>query len=157
MAYVVVDGIRMWTADRPKFGVLARDRPAKPPKSRSPQRRTVADKRGLLDLKKRLRNVAEACRRTGWSRDSYYRFKRDGVEQKPPRPRLPAKVEAEVLRLTREHPEWGKHRMALNVSRALGYPAISPNGVTAVWRRRGLTAVPKERFRRPSQRSPTAK
>lgn len=141
MGWVLEEGAYVWRAQR--LNVETQQRRSV---SRKRRTRSVNDKLKLLTLAKRPGNVTKACKEMGFSRDSYYRFKRLGkarLEPKSPRPRLAPEVEAEVLKLTREHPEWGKYRVAENLSYA-----ISPNGVRGVWRRHRLS-TPSVRFLRP--------
>jgi hypothetical protein len=117
-------------------------------------RRTAKDRLRLLELAEDLGNVTKACRATRFSRDSYYRFKQLGkarLELRSAGRRVAPEAEALVRTMTDRHPEWGKYRMAKNVSEALSPVRISPNGVRALWRRDGR-ATPRVRFLRPSKR-----
>lgn len=121
-----------------------------------PRTRTTANaKIQLLRLAEELKSVSQACRATGFSRDSYYRFKRlyeDGgacalldLPRRAPvaKSRTPAGIEQAVLDLARTHPGYGRI-MASKVLHLRGL-AISPSGVRLVWLRWGLQ-TPVERM-----------
>jgi predicted RNA-binding Zn-ribbon protein involved in translation (DUF1610 family) len=122
---------------------------------------TLTEKMRLIRIWERDGNASRACREAGFSRDSFYRLfdlymrlGRDGLRARP-RGRVAAQVELKILEVTRDHPEWGKQRVA----RALGGRVVfdddqrgddqkplkgyvrdvSPNGVRQVWLRHGLT------------------
>jgi transposase InsO family protein len=77
----------------------------------------------VLDLAARLGNAAEACRRRGMDRTSFYEWKRrfqthgfDGLRELPPIHRshpqaTPAEVVKRILALAFEHPAYGCHRL----------------------------------------------
>lgn len=102
----------------------------------------------VLKLAESLGNASQACRTKGISRDTFYRWKalyeRGGEEAlkeasrtKPNlKNRLPEEIEQAVLRMARSQPRFGQQRVA----RELGIQGVkvSPQGVRAVWLRRGL-------------------
>jgi transposase len=106
----------------------------------------------MLELAKRLGSVSSACKIMGYSRDSFYRFKRlyemggeaalRGVSRRKPilKNRVAPEIEAEVLKLAVEHPTWGQARVA----RVLGNRglSISAAGVRCVWLRNELQTTP---------------
>lgn len=118
-------------------------------------RRSVDEKLKLLELALQLRNVAQACRALGFSRDSYYRAKRDyertgaaglvkTARQTPlHKNRVPPAVEAAVLELSRHAPSCGQAVVAAQM-RQRGL-AISPAGVRCVWLRHGLQTADRRR------------
>lgn len=111
--------------------------------------RTVREKVELLDAALEaagpLGNVSLGCRSVGISRDTFYRWRRAyesrGKAALRPAPRqfpsrrVPPAVEAKILRLARERPEWGKARVARELPYRWG---VSATGVRAVWLRHGL-------------------
>lgn len=112
------------------------------------EQKIIKPKLGLLELAQQLRNVSEACRVMGYSRDSFYRFKdaygTGGVEalreisrRKPNLAnRMPADVETAVVTLSLEEPTWGKQRIADEL-RLQGI-TVSASGVRYVWQRHDL-------------------
>lgn len=102
----------------------------------------------LLRLAEELHNVSLACRLTGYSRDSYYRFRKlyrtGGKKALMPKARrspnvknrVPVAVETAVVLLALEHPEFGP----LRASRELATRdiAISPSGIRGVLVRNNL-------------------
>jgi hypothetical protein len=103
---------------------------------------------GVLELAKELGNVSKACKIMGYSRDSFYRFKRlyevrgsdalqDYCRRRPlPKNRVPPQVEASVLQISGDHPTWGQGRVAEEVGRQ-GLE-VSAAGVRCIWLRHGL-------------------
>ena len=86
------------------------------------EKKIIKNKLGLLKLAMELDNVSLACKIFGYSRTTYYRYKKlylEGgeealldVSRKKPNPKnqvLPHIAEA-VLSLSLEHPEFGKQR-----------------------------------------------
>ncbi len=119
------------------------------------EKRTVRDKIQVLRLAEKLGSVTEACRIAGFSRDSFYRFKRlyenGGARalESFARPRLSTanhirpEIEAAVVELARTEPGYGR----LMVSKVLHKRGlkISSSGVRLVWLRHGLETGPKRR------------
>jgi len=117
-------------------------------------RRSADHRLAFLLLAEQLGNVSAACKTAGLSRDSYYRLKRlfeQGGEEalaklsRRGRPllknRVPQEVEAAVIALAGEQPNWGQARVAKELT-LKGLP-ISPFGVRSVWRRNGLETAEK--------------
>ena len=105
----------------------------------------------LLELAQQLGSVSQACRITGYSRDSFYRFKRlyeaggepalQCISRRKPllKNRVDPDVERAVLALAVEQPTWGQARVAADLTnRGL---AISAGGVRCVWLRNRLQTV----------------
>jgi transposase InsO family protein len=117
------------------------------------EEKLIKNKLGLLELATYLKNVSEACRVIGFSRDTFYRVKKayeeGGVEalkeksrRKPnAKNRVPEEVEQEVLRLALEEPSLGQKRVS-DTLRQNGI-FISPAGVRCVWLRHQLETFQK--------------
>ena len=117
------------------------------------EEKLIRNKLGLLDLAAYLKNVSEACRVMGFSRDTFYRVKKayeeGGVEalkekirRKPnAKNRVPEEVEEAVLNLALEEPSLGQRR-ASDTLRQEGI-FISAAGVRCVWLRHGLETFQK--------------
>ena len=93
--------------------------------------KVIKTKIGLLELAKQLGNVSQACQVMGYSRDSFYRFKK--LYEKG--------GEAAVVELAIEQPTWGQVRVA-NELREQGL-MISPAGVRCVWQRHDVENTKK--------------
>lgn len=112
------------------------------------EQKIIKPKLGLLELAQQLRNVSEACRVMGFSRDSFYRFKqaygtggaealREISRRKPNLAnRMAAETEAAVVTLSLEEPTWGKQRVSAELR--LRGVTVSPSGVRYVWQRHDL-------------------
>jgi len=117
------------------------------------EEKLIKNKLGLLELATYLKNVSEACRVIGFSRDTFYRVKKayeeGGVEalkeksrRKPnAKNRVPEEVEQEVLKLALEEPSLGQKRVS-DTLRQNGI-FISPAGVRCVWLRHHLETFQK--------------
>ncbi len=111
----------------------------------------VREKVDLLSLAEEIGNVTLACRMTGYSRDSFYRFKaqyaaggesalQNQSRRKPLlKNRVGPEIEAAVLELAFAFPAHGQARVAAALA-ARGM-RLSPAGVRCVWRRHGLTTM----------------
>jgi transposase len=110
--------------------------------------RVIESKMTLLELARQLGSVSKACKITGYSRDSFYRFKRlyevggeaalqNASRRKPIlKNRVAPEVEAAVLEIATAEPMWGQSRVAEALSqRGL---SISAAGVRCVWVRSRL-------------------
>ena len=117
------------------------------------QEKLIKSKLGLLELAAYLKNVSEACRVMGYSRDTFYRVKKayeeGGIEalkeksRKKPnfKNRVPERVEQAVLAMAIDDPSLGQKRVS-DVLRQRGI-FISPGGVRSVWLRHGLETFAK--------------
>jgi len=113
----------------------------------------IRNKLGLLDLASYLKNVSEACRVMGYSRDTFYRVKNayeeGGMEaliEKTKRVpnlknRIPEDVEAAILELTFENPALGQKRVSDELRRRGIF--VSAAGVRCVWLRHDLEVFQK--------------
>jgi len=110
--------------------------------------KSVRHKLGLLQLARQMNNVSKACETLGYSRDSYYRFKRqydrggeaalrDMSRRKPVvKNRVPDVVEDAVVEIAFAHPGWGQARVAQELVRR-GIK-VSSSGVRSIWQRYDL-------------------
>jgi len=113
----------------------------------------IKNKLGLLDLANYLKNVSEACRVMGYSRDTFYRVKKayeeggiEALKEKSKRKanvrnRVSEEVEQAVLELALEDPSLGQKRVS-DTLRQHGI-FISPAGVRCVWLRHNLEVFQK--------------
>jgi len=117
------------------------------------QEKLIKNKLGLLELASYLRNVSEACRVMGYSRDTFYRVKNayegGGLEalkeknRKVPnfKNRIAADVENAVVELAHENPSLGQKRASDTLRREGIF--VSAGGVRCVWLRHGLETFEK--------------
>ena len=114
----------------------------------------IKPKLGVLELSRQLGNVSQACKVFGYSRDSFYRFKklyeeggelalRDIVRQNRPnaKNRVAPELESRVVKMALDNPALGQQRVA-NELRKEGM-FISPGGVRSVWQRHDLGTFQK--------------
>lgn len=90
----------------------------------------IKPKLGVLELSRQLGNVSQACKVFGYSRDSFYRFKklyeeggelalRDIVRQNRPnaKNRVAPELESRVVKMALDNPALGQQRVAnLNIA-----------------------------------------
>ena len=117
------------------------------------EQKLIKNKLGLLELATYLRNVSEACRVMGYSRDTFYRVKTayedGGLEALKERTRrapntknrVSEEVEQAVVGLALEDPSLGQKR-ASDTLREQGI-FISAAGVRCVWLRHNLETFKK--------------
>ncbi|QGP49182.1 putative transposase OrfB [Piscirickettsia salmonis] len=113
----------------------------------------IKPKLGVLELAKQLGNVSKACEVMGYSRDSFYRFKKlyetggeealQEISKKKPnvKNRVPEHIEQAVIDLAIENPALGQLR-ASNELLQRGI-IVSSSGVRSVWLRNDLETFKK--------------
>lgn len=113
----------------------------------SPQQRKL-----LFEIWEATHNVTEACRKAHVGRATFYywkdRFDAEGYpgleryEKKGPAKgagRVSAAIEQQVLGLQKQHADWGKHRIADEITKANNWvPMVSPNTVRRILEEAGL-------------------
>lgn len=124
-------------------------------RARRGRTRSAETKARVLKLAESLGSVSRACQIMGYSRDSFYRFRRlyeegglaalEGPSRRKPllKNRVAAEVEQGVVELARSYPGWGRAKVAETLA-ARGLK-ISPSGVRCVWVRHGLETATRRR------------
>jgi transposase len=114
--------------------------------------RTTAQQRQLLfETWEATNDVGEACRKAHVCRQTFYnwkpRFEAGGYEalaefasHAPKEPhRTPVEIEGQVIAMRRQHPTWGKRRIADELSKGNNWvPLVSPNTVKRILQDAGL-------------------
>ena len=113
----------------------------------------IRKKVGLLKLAQKLGNVSRACKISGYSRYSFYRYKElyeQGGElalqeinrrKSFAQNQVASEIEEAVCRLALEKPAWGQLRIS-NELRTQGI-FVSPSGVRSIWQRHDLETFEK--------------
>lgn len=117
------------------------------------EQKIIKPKLGVLELAKQLGSVSQACKTMGYSRDSFYRFKKlyeNGGEEalreiskKKPiiKNRVPEHVERAVIALAIENPALGQLRASQELlQRGI---VVSSGGVRSIWLRHDLETMKK--------------
>ena len=115
------------------------------------QEKIIKNKLGLLNLAQELGSVSRACKVFGYSRDSFYRFKKlydehgeeglQEVSRKQPniKNRVAPEVEKAVVEFAVEFPAYGQVRASNELRKAGTF--ISPGGVRNIWLRHNLQTM----------------
>ena len=115
--------------------------------------KVIRNKLGLLNLAQELKNVSQACKMLGYSRDTFYRYRdlideggeialHDKSRHKPNlKNRIDDATETSVVQMAFNFPAYGQLR-ASNELRKNGI-FISPAGVRGIWQRHGLEVYKK--------------
>lgn len=115
------------------------------------QEKIIKNKLGLLNLAQELGSVSRACKIFGYSRDSFYRFKKlyeehgeEGLQEisrKQPnvKNRVPAEIEEAVVEFAIEFPAYGQVRASNELKKKGKF--ISPGGVRSIWLRQNLQTM----------------
>lgn len=117
------------------------------------EQKIIKPKLGVLELAKQLGSVSQACKTMGYSRDSFYRFKRlyeNGgedalreISKKKPivKNRVPEHVERAVVALAVENPALGQLRASQELlQRGI---VVSSGGVRSIWLRHDMETMKK--------------
>jgi transposase len=113
---------------------------------------TTAEQRRLLfETWEANGDVDRACRTAHVGRRTFYTWKPrfltggypalDHFPSRAPKRtrRTPDPIEAQVIELRRQHPRWGKQRLADQLAKANGWtPLVSPNTIKRILRDAGL-------------------
>lgn len=115
--------------------------------------KVIKNKLGVLRLARELGNVSQACKLFGYSRDSFYRFKKlydehgeEGLQdisrRKPNyKNRVPQEIEDAVVKFATEQPAYGQLRVSNELKKKGIF--VSPQGVRYIWLRNGLNTMAK--------------
>ncbi len=123
-------------------------------KQRIYYRRTTASQRQrAFEVWEETKNVGEACRQARISKSTFYYWKgrykakgKKGIEEaKKPGPekgvRISQEIEEKVVKLKTANPEWGKRRIADEISKENSWvPLVSVNTVRRILEERGMWA-----------------
>ena len=130
---------------------------------------TAQQRRLLFETYEATGDVELACRTAHMGRATFYywkpRFTRggyaalDAFASRAPlhTRRLDATIEQQVIALRREHPDWGKRRIADELAKAHGWvPIISPNTVRRILGDAGLWDTDAAAAKKGASRPPVA-
>ena len=126
---------------------------------------TAQQRRLLFEVWEETGDREEACRRAHVSKSTFYnwrpRFEGGGYEaldetksHAPHHPNLaPLEVETQVVEMRREHPEWGKRRIADELAKGNNWvPLVSPNTVKRILQDAGLWPEAESRPKKGGQK-----
>jgi len=117
------------------------------------QGKLIRKKLSLLELAEFLKNISEACRINGCSRQHFYDVKQayeehrlEGLKEKSPRKpclknRVAPEIEDAVVQMAIEYPAYGQTRVS-NELRKKGI-LVSGGGVRSIWQRHNLETFKK--------------
>jgi len=117
------------------------------------EQKLIKNKLGLLELAAYLKNVSEACRVMGYSRDTFYRVKNayeeggiESIKEKSRRVpniknRISEDIEEAILSLSLEDPSLGQKRVSDELRKRGIF--VSAAGVRCVWLRHNLERFDK--------------
>jgi transposase len=117
------------------------------------QTKLIRKKQSIIELADFLKNISEACRINGCSRQHFYDIKKayeenglEGLREKSRRKpciknRVAPEVEEAILQMALEYPAYGQTRVS-NELRKQGV-LISPGGVRSIWLRHNLEVFKK--------------
>ena len=112
------------------------------------QEKIIKNKLGLLNLAQELGSVSRACKVFGYSRDSFYRFKKlyeeqgeEGLQElsrKKPnyKNRIAGEIERAVIDYAVDNPAYGQLRVSNELKKKGVF--VSPGGVRSIWLRHSL-------------------
>jgi hypothetical protein len=115
--------------------------------------KVISTRLDLLNMAEKLGNVSQACKLMGYSRDSFYRFKKlyqeegmaglQEISRKKPilKNRVNPAIEAAIVKMAIDFPGFGQLRVS-NELKKIGVH-VSPGGVRAVWIRNQLETFQK--------------
>ena len=113
----------------------------------------IRSKLALIKLVDELNSVSKACEIMGYSRDSYYRFKKlydtggslalKNIERSKPivKNRVSKEIEKQVVEFALDYPNYGQEKVS-RLLKARGV-SISASGVRSVWKRYDLESKTK--------------
>lgn len=111
----------------------------------------IKHKTSLLTLAQELGNVSKACKLMGFSRDTFYRYKKaheeggvdaliDANRKKPSlKNRVDEATENRVVQFAIDYPAYGQLRVSNDLRKEGVF--VSPSGVRSVWLRHGLESM----------------
>lgn len=125
---------------------------------------TFQQRRHLFEVAEQTKNISEACRQAKVSRSTYYRWKpgyeKDGVEGlREPKSHaahnphtIDPQIEKRIVELRREHPNWGKKRIAQWIWKEHDWEkVVAIETVRKVLLRHGLWNVKKREKKRKNE------
>lgn len=114
----------------------------------------IKNRIGLLKLGQELKNISQACKYLGYSRDTFYRYKElyeaGGAEAlmeevrlgKPNlKNRVSSQIEEKIINLSIENPAWGPTRMRNELAKE--GVTISTTGIRGIWLRHNMEKMDK--------------
>lgn len=117
------------------------------------QEKLIRNKLSLLELAEYLKNVSEACKINGVSRQHFYDIKKaydeeglEGLKEKSRRKpciknRVAPEIEEAVIRMTYEYPAYGQSRTSNELKKS--GVLISSGGIRSIWLRHNLETFKK--------------